>query len=109
MTEATAVRRDSTPRRAAIIGGREGPRGSRTATREYRLGCAWDGDALLVAMLEDLPDVAIAFEARDFDHAFERALAIGEDMAEVSGHLADGVLVSLTQCGSLAEIGIETD
>ncbi|HZU89494.1 MAG TPA: hypothetical protein VE993_09580 [Stellaceae bacterium] len=93
--------------RAAIIGAPTGADGQRTAAREYRLGCAWDEDMLIVTLIAEVPGVAITFEAEDFDQAFARALAISEDMAELSGHLADGVLVSLAERGSLAEIGVE--
>jgi hypothetical protein len=111
MTRAAARRVDRfEPRwRAAIIGGPTGADGKRTAAREYRLGCAWDDDTLIVTLIEEVPGVAITFEAEDFDQAFTRALAISEDMAELSGHLADGVLVSLAERGSLAEIGIAAD
>lgn len=95
---------------AAIIGGRPGPKGTRTARHEYRLGCAWDGSTLLVSILNgDEANVGIAFQADSFDDAFERALTVGEDTAEVAGHIPDGVLVSLTEFGSLAEIGIDAD
>jgi hypothetical protein len=95
--------------RAAIIGGRLGPDRKHTAAREYRLGCAWDDGTLIISLIEEVPGVAITFEAEDFDRAFARALVIGEDMAELSGHLADGVLVSLVECKSLAEIGVDAD
>jgi hypothetical protein len=109
MAGQAALKQDARRHYAAIVGGFALPSGARFATREYRLGCAWDGDALLVALLDELPDVGIAFEARDFDHAFERAVAISEDVAEVAGHLKDGVVVSLIECDSLEEIGIDAD
>ena len=95
--------------RAAIVGGQPGPDGKRTAAREYRLGCVRDGGTLIVSLIEDVPGIAITFEAADFDEAFARALAIGEDMAELSGQLADGVLISVAECSTLAEIGVEAD
>jgi hypothetical protein len=109
MTIAAALKQDARRHLAAIVGGQPGPNGTHTATHEYRLGCAWDGDTLLVNLIEDVPGIGIAFEARSFDRAFERALAIGEDVADEAGHLSDGVLVSLTAFGSLAEIGIDAD
>jgi hypothetical protein len=109
MAEAAALRREQAERRAAIIGGQPGPRGLCTAKHEYRLGCAWDGDMLLVNLIEDVPGVGIAFEAKSFDHAFERALAISEDVADVAGHLAEGVLVSLAEFDSLGAIGIDAE
>ena len=104
-----ALRQDDRRHYAAIIGGYALPSGARIATREYRLGCAWDGNTLIVALLDEQPDVGIAFQAQDFDHAFERALAISEDVAEVAGHLSDGVVVSLVECNTLEEIGVEAD
>jgi hypothetical protein len=106
---AGALRHDEPVRLAAIIGGRSGPHGTRIATREYRLGCAYDGDILIVTLIQETPGIAITFEAKSFDRAFERALEIGEEMADLAGHLPDGVLVSLVACGSLTEIGIDTD
>jgi len=108
-TAARRVRAHEPKWRAAIVGGRPGPDGKPTAAREYRLGCAWDDDTLIVSLIDEVPGVAMTFEAEDFDRAFARALAIAEDMAELSGHLPDGVLVSLTECRSLAEIGVEAD
>jgi hypothetical protein len=104
----TAVRNIG-QQRTAIIGGRPGSHGARTAARDYRLGCAWDDEILIVLLIEDVPGIAITFEAENFDQAFARALQISEDMAELAGHLADGVQVSLVECGSLAEIGIDTE
>ncbi len=109
MVAAAAIRPEKPVRRAAIIGGQAGPHGTRTATREYRLGCAIDDDMLIVTLMEDVPGVAITFEAENFDRAFERALAISEEMADLAGHLADGVLVSLVLRGSLADIGVDAD
>ncbi len=109
MVAAVAFRRDEPVRRAAIIGGRSGPHGTRTATREYRLGCAVDDDTLIVTMIENVPGIAITFEAENFDRAFERALEITEEVADLAGHLADGVLVSLVLRGSLAEIGVDAE
>ncbi len=95
---------------AAIIGGRPGPGGTCTAKHEYRLGCAWEDDTLLVVLLNgDQVNVGIAFQADRYDAAFARALAIAEDVADEAGHLSDGVLVSLTEFNSLAEIGIDAD
>lgn len=95
--------------RAAIVGGRLGPDGKPIALRAYRLGCAMDPECgrLIVTMIEDVPGIGITFEADDFDHAFSRALVIGQDMAEAAGHLDDGVVISLGECDSLAELGIE--
>jgi hypothetical protein len=95
--------------RAAIIGGRPGPHGTRIAAREYRLGCAWDDETLIVSLIEDVPGIAITFEAENFDQAFTRALQISGDMAELAGHFADGVHLSLVECGTLAEIGIDPE
>ena len=87
-----------------------GRKRARTAKYEYRLGCAWDGDTLLVSILNgDEVNVGIAFEADSYDNAFARALAISKDVADETGHLSDGVTVSLTEFGSLAEIGINAD
>ena len=83
MTSAATLQQDNPRHLAAIIGGQIGPRGTRTAMHEYRLGCARDGEMLLVAILNgEKANLGIAFEARDFDQAFERALAISEDMAK---------------------------
>ena len=110
MAAAVAIRHDEpAARRAAIIGGRSGRHGTRTATREYRLACAVDDDTLIVTLIEDVPGIAITFEAENFDRAFERALEISEEMADLAGHLADGVLVSLVQRASLGEIGIDAE
>jgi len=110
MTTAAAIKLGHRRRLAAIVGGRLGPKGMRTAKYEYRLGCAWDGDTLLVSILNgDEANIGIAFEADSFDHAFIRALAISEEVADEAGHLADGVLVLLSEFGSLAEIGIDAD
>ena len=104
-----AAVRNVRQQRTAIIGGRPGPHGVHAAAREYRLGCAWDGEILIVSMIEDVPGIGITFEAENFDQAFTRALQISEDMAELAGHLADGVRVSLVECGSLTEIGIDPE
>ena len=95
--------------RAAIVGGRPGPDAKPMATRAYPLGCAPDpeGGGLVVTLIEDVPGIGITFEADDFDHAFARAVVIGEDMAEAAGHLAEGVLVSLIERDNLAELGID--
>jgi hypothetical protein len=95
---------------AATISGEAGRKRAHTAKYEYRLGCAWDGDTLLVSILNgDEVNVGIAFEADSYDNAFARALAISKDVADEAGHLSDGVTVSLTEFGSLAEIGIDAD
>ncbi len=96
-------------RKARVIGTARERNGSPTAAREYKLGCAWDGDNLVVRLIEDVPGVGITFEAYSFDHAFERAVDIASDMAELSGHLADGVLVSLIECESLDQLGLDPD
>jgi hypothetical protein len=94
--------------RAAIVGGRPGPDGKPTASRAYALGCAPDPEGgVIVTLIEEVPGVGITFEADDFDHAFSRAVEIGSNMAEASGHFADGVLVSLIERDSLAELGID--
>jgi hypothetical protein len=65
---------------------------------------------VIVSLLQEVPGIAgMTFEADNFDHAFRRALAIAEDMAEATGHFRDGVLVTLTECDSLADIGIDAD
>ena len=93
--------------RGAIVGGGPGPDGKPTAARAYPLGCAPDPEGgVVVTLIQDVPGIEITFEANDFDHAFARALTIGEDMADAAGHLADGVLVSLVERGSLADLGI---
>ena len=100
----------STPHRwrAGIVGGRIGPDGKLTAIRSYSLGCAPDPEGgFLVSLIEEVPDIAITFEADDFDQAFARALVIAEDMADAAGHLADGVVVSLLELDSLADLGID--
>jgi hypothetical protein len=95
---------------AATIGGGVGRKRARTAKYEYRLGCAWDDDTLLVSILNgDEVNVGIAFEADSYDNAFARALAISKDVADEAGHLSEGVTVSLTEFGGLAEIGIDAD
>jgi hypothetical protein len=84
--------------RAGIVGGRIGPDGKPTAARSYPLGCAPDPEGgLLVRLIEEVPGIAITFEADDFDQAFARALVISEDMADAAGHLADGVVVSVVE------------
>jgi len=94
--------------RAGIVGGRAGSDGKPTAARSYSLGCAPDPEGgLLVTLLEEVPGIAITFEADDFDHAFARALVIAEDMADAAGHLADGVVVSLLERDNLAELGVD--
>src|SRR3954452_20914745 len=109
-TTTAAVRQSPRRRLAETIGGGAGRKRARTAKHEYRLGCAWDGDTLLVSILNgNEVNVGIAFQADRYDAAFERALAIVEDVADEAGHLADGVLVSLTEFDSLAEIGIDAD
>jgi hypothetical protein len=61
-------------------------------------------------MTEKVPGIAgMTFEADDFDHAFRRAVAIAEDMASATGHLVEGVRVTLTECDTLADIGIDAD
>ncbi|HLY58243.1 MAG TPA: hypothetical protein VKS60_21965 [Stellaceae bacterium] len=97
--------------RAAIVGGVPGPGGRPVAQHRYPLGIAPDPEGgYIVSLLEDVPDVAgMTFEARDFEHAFARALAIAEDMAAASGRLGEGVLVSLSPRATLAEIGIDAD
>jgi hypothetical protein len=108
MAGVAALSTRTAPRwRAAIIGGQAGPDGKPTATREYRLGCVADDDMLIVSMLDDVSDVKITFEADNFDHAFARAVDISTDMAELADHLSQGVLVSLVECESLADIGID--
>jgi len=57
----------------------------------------------------DEVNVGIAFEADSYDNAFARALAISKDVADEAGHLSEGVTVSLTEFGGLAEIGIDAD
>src|SRR3954463_12455198 len=110
MTTAAAMKPGCRYHLSAIIGGRLGPKGTRTARHEYRLCCAWGGKKLLVSILNgDEANVGIAFEADSYDAAFERALSISEDVADETGYLSDGVLVSLTEFGSLAEIGIDAD
>jgi hypothetical protein len=64
---------------------------------------------MIVRLIEEVPGIGITFEAHDFEDAFERAMDISYDMAELAGHLADGVLVSLTECESLADLGIDAD
>lgn len=94
--------------RGAIVGGRPGPDGKPTATRAYPLGCAPDPEGgVLVTLVEEVPGIGITFEADDFDHAFSRAVVIGEDMADAAGHLADGVLVSLVERDNLADLGVD--
>src|SRR4029077_14803306 len=100
MAVAVPIPQDKPPRRETIIGGQPGPHGARTAAREYRLGCAADDDTLIVTLIEDVPGIAITFEADSFDHAFQRAVQISQEMADLAGHLAEGVLVSLVQRGS---------
>jgi hypothetical protein len=109
MAGATALQRFQPRREARIIGAARDENGNPTAAREYKLGCAWDGDALIVRLIEEVPGIGITFEAHSFDHAFERALDIATDMAELAGHMADGVVVSLLECDSLADLGIEVD
>jgi len=111
MAGASALRQhEFEPQRLArIIGDRKDANGNMMAGREYKLGCAWDGDVLIVRLIEDVPGIGITFEAYSFDHAFERALEISTDMAELAGHWADGVLVSLVECESLADIGVDAD
>ena len=109
-TTTAAVRQSPRRRLAETIGGGSGRKRARTAKYEYRLGCAWDGDTLLVSILNgDEVNVGIAFEADSYDNAFARALAISKDVADETGHLSDGVTVSLTEFGSLVEIGIDAD
>ena len=109
-TTTAAVRQSPRRRLAETIGGGAGRKRARTAKYEYRLGCAWDGDTLLVSILNgDEVNVGIAFEADSYDNAFARAVAISKDVADEAGHLSDGVTVSLTEFGSLAEIGIDAD
>jgi hypothetical protein len=106
----TAAVKQSPRHLAATIGRETGRKRARTAKYEYRLGCAWDGDTLLVSILNgDEVNVGIAFEADSYDNAFARALAISKDVADEAGHLSDGVTVSLTEFGSLAEIGIDAN
>jgi hypothetical protein len=94
--------------RAGIVGGRAGSDGKPTAARSYSLGCAPNPEGgPLVTLIEEAPGIAVTFEADDFDQAFARALVIAEDMADAAGHLADGVVVSLVESGSLAELGID--
>ena len=109
-TTTAAVRQSPRRRLAETIGGGSGRKRARTAKYEYRLGCAWDGDTLLVSNLNgDEVNDGIAFEADSYDNAIARALAISKDVADETGHLSDGVTVSLTEFGSLAEIGIDAD
>ncbi|GEM_PF-5989550 len=107
----SALRRDQfEPRwKAVIIGGAAGLDGKMTAARAYRLGCADDAGTLIVSLIDDVPGVSITFEAENFDHAFARAVEIGTDMADLSGHLPEGVLISLVECESLADIGVDAD
>ena len=108
-TTTAAVRQSPRRRLAETIGGGSGRKRAHPKY-EYRLGCAWDGDTLLVSILNgDEVNVGIAFEADSYDNAFARALAISKDVADEAGHLSDGVTVSLTEFGSLAEIGIDAD
>jgi hypothetical protein len=94
--------------RAGIVGGRPGPDGRPTAARSYPLGCASDPEGgVVVTLIEEVPGIGITFEAADFDQAFARALVIGEDMADAVGHLADGVVISLIERDSLAELGLD--
>lgn len=110
MAWASALRRDDHPKqRARIIGTAHDSNGNAIASHEYRLGCAWDGDEMIVRLIEDVPGIGITFEARDFEAAFERAMDIAYDMAELAGHLSDGVLVSLTECENLADLGLDAD
>src|SRR3954468_15410029 len=104
MAWASALRRYDFPpqRRARIIGTARDRNGNPIAAWEYRLGCARDGDDMIVRLIEEVPSVEITFEAHNFEDAFERAIDISYDMAELTGHLEDGVLVSLTECESLA-------
>ena len=93
---------------AGIVGGRS--KGGRTVARHaYRLGAAWlpDDNLYIITLIEDVPGIGITFEANSFEDAFERALAISEDMADVSGHLEDGVSVSVQEVDRLSDIGID--
>ena len=94
-------------RRETVIGGP----GNRIYRWSYPLGCAPDADGgLIISLMQDVPGIAgMIFEADDFDHAFRRAVLIAEDMAEATGHLQEGVLVSLIKCDSLGEIGVDAD
>jgi hypothetical protein len=106
MPQAAATNRPH-QRREAVIGGA----GDRRPRWSYALGCAHDVEGgVIVSLLQEVPGIAgMTFEADDFDHAFRRALVIAEDMAEATGHLRDGVLVTLTEYDSLAEIGVDAD
>ena len=67
-TTTAAVRQSPRRRLAETIGGGSGRKRARTAKYEYRLGCAWDGDTLLVSILNgDEVNVGIAFEADSYD------------------------------------------
>ncbi|HLY59006.1 MAG TPA: hypothetical protein VKS60_25815 [Stellaceae bacterium] len=104
-----ALAAETAPRyQAAIIGGDPA---HPIARRRFALGMAWEPEAgtYIVSLTDAVPQIGITFEARDFDHAFERALAIGADMAASCGYLDEGVLVSLTECASLGDIGVSTD
>lgn len=96
---------------ASIVGGRTTPDGRVVASHRYRLGMAPapDSDVYIVRLIGTLDKVAITFEARDFEHAFRRALEISQDMAEVAGHLSDGVVVSVEECDSIRDLGISED
>ena len=61
-------------------------------------------------MTQKVPGIAgMTFEADNFAHAFRRAVAIAEDMASATGHLAEGVRLTLTEYDNLADIGIDAD
>lgn len=83
---------------AAILGGRT-VNGRPVARHAYRLGAAPapDGTRYIVTLIDEVPGVRMVFEADTFDVAFARALIIGEDMADLAGHLGEGVLISVEE------------
>ena len=110
MSASAARRPPEPPRLAGIIGGRI-VNGHPVARHSYRLGVAPapEGDVYIVHLMDEVPGVGITFEANSFEHAFERALEIGEDMADLAGHLAEGVVVSVEAHDRLADIGLDED
>ena len=107
MTQAAAIK-PSHRREEAVIGG---PGSDGVYRWSYSLGCARDSaGGWITRLVKEVPGVAgMTFEADNFDHAFRRALAISEDMADATGQLRDGVLVTLTEYDNLADIGIDAD
>lgn len=63
---------------ASIVGGTRTSDGRVVARHRYRLGTAPapDGAGYIVTMIGKLDGIAMTFEARDFENAFERAIDI---------------------------------